>query len=492
MTAANIIDNLQPHLKRYKMKVAGIVAEFNPLHTGHERIMTYCRESLGADAIVICMSGDFVQRGEPAVIGKYERSLAAIAPTPSAENDRGAALAPARVAADLIIGLPAIGAAANAEVFARTGVNTLLATGIVTDIVFGSEGGSTKAIEDTARLLADEPPEFKTALTAGMKAGLSYPAAMARAAAACGKEASLFEQPNDLLGVLYVKALLEYEKAHGGERISFHPVRREGAGHDEAADGNMSYTSSSAIREALLHTTRTCNESIQKSAKKRITASASQFPADLEKQRAFLPSASYDALVQAASENALVFPDDLSLLLHEKLYTEQDLTVFSDIDSDLANRILKMREDFTGFTEFAEALAARNYTRARCRRALLHIALGISDEDAAALASCNYSPYIHVLAMNARGETLLSEMKKKRKTASESAAPAFLPNTGCLGNGSVPVFCALSEPAARELTGDAAIVLQKDIFASDIYHIILTEKTKKPQKSDFSRKVLRI
>lgn len=423
------------------MKVAGIVAEFNPLHTGHERIIKFCHENLGADAVVVCMSGNFVQRGEPAILDKYTRAITALGtgvPALASSGSTASGHSQARAGADLVIELPVLGATANAEVFAKTGVSTLLATGVVTDLVFGSESGDEDAIERAARLLLDEPPEFKTVLNEDLKTGLSYPAAMAKAAAACGADASIFSNPNDLLGILYVKTLME-----SGQKISFHSVKRIGADHNSTDIISENISSATAIRKHLAE------------------------GQNIENLKEFLPSASFNALSEGTGKNALVFPDDISMLLHEKLYSVPDLTIFSDIDTDLTNRILKKREDFTDFTEFAELLDTRNYTRSRLRRALLHLVLGITDEACASLRKCNYAPYIHVLAMNDIG-------------------------AGLLGKILFPVFCSLSENAVNELSEDAAACLQKDIFANDLYNIILTSKNGKPRRREASRKVLKI
>lgn len=489
------------------MKVAGIVAEFNPLHKGHERIMKYCHEELGADAVIAVMSGNFVQRGEPAIMDKYSRALTSLGhrgPAPASLESDTSGFRPARSAADLIIELPVLGATANAETFARTGVNTLLSTGIVTDLVFGSESGDEKAIESAARLLADEPPEFKAALKEGLKRGLSYPAAMAKAATACRTDSSIFNNPNDLLGILYVKSLLEYEKTHEGQKVSFHAFKREGARHDVNTSTGNEYASSSALRKAIAILYGALETALDSPEADEMN------PEELVKnERDFLkrslPASVFTSVRSAGGEGSLVFPDDISLLLHEKLYSvngpsrtsgnnpagifkNANLTTFSDIDEDLNNRILKMREDFTTFTEFAEALDTRNYTRARLRRALLHIVLGITNETAASLSRCNYAPYIHVLAMNNVGAGLLGEMKSCR----ENQAFEKKLSSQAVRSRQVPIFCALSEPATKKLSEDAIVCLQKDIFAGDLYNIILTEKTGKAQKNEFSRKVIRV
>ena len=181
------------------MKVAGIIAECNPLHEGHKYLIREARDRTGADYVVVAMSGDYVQRGAPSIL--------------SGRNRAGSLL---REGADLVIQLPLYVSCAGADYFARGGVAVLESLGVVTDLVFGSESGDLDALQSAAEMLGDEDEIFKASLRDGLRSGLSFPQARA-AASGSGVPVS----PNDLLGTEYLKALLA-----SGSSIRSHAVPR--------------------------------------------------------------------------------------------------------------------------------------------------------------------------------------------------------------------------------------------------------------------------
>ena len=134
------------------MKTAGIIAEYNPFHTGHEYQINYIKEKLRTDYVVIAMSGDFVQRGTPALFSKYVRAEMAL-----------------RSGADLVLELPVSISSASAELFARGGVQLLDGLGVTDILCFGSECGDTDALMELAKILADEPEDFRSALRRNLK-----------------------------------------------------------------------------------------------------------------------------------------------------------------------------------------------------------------------------------------------------------------------------------------------------------------------------------
>ena len=142
------------------MKIVGLIAEYNPFHNGHEYHIQKAKEVTGADTVIVVMSGNFVQRGAPAMFDKYTRAHAALLS-----------------GADLVLELPVSIATGSAEAFARGGVRLLHDTGIVTDLCFGSECGDLSSLERLAAFLAEEPPDYKLHLQDGLKQGLSFPAA---------------------------------------------------------------------------------------------------------------------------------------------------------------------------------------------------------------------------------------------------------------------------------------------------------------------------
>lgn len=150
------------------MRVAGIIAEYNPFHNGHAYHLRKAREEIGAEYVVIVLSAPFTQRGEPAIVDKWARARMALA-----------------CGADLVLELPFAYAAQSAEWFARGGVAILERTGIVTDLCFGMETSDLAPLAGIARAAANETGQFKRALKRSLREGLSFPAARAEALAGC-------------------------------------------------------------------------------------------------------------------------------------------------------------------------------------------------------------------------------------------------------------------------------------------------------------------
>jgi predicted nucleotidyltransferase len=173
-----------------EMKITGVIVEFNPLHGGHLEHLTLTRA--GCDCIVAAMSGNFVQRGEPAVYDKWARTRAAL-----------------EGGVDIVLEIPVAYACAAADYFARGAVGLLAATGVVDALSFGSECGDLTAITAGANLLATEPPIYKKELRQNLKLGMSFAAAKGRAMATCLNDSTpsgLLDAPNNGLAMEYVKA----------------------------------------------------------------------------------------------------------------------------------------------------------------------------------------------------------------------------------------------------------------------------------------------
>ena len=164
------------------MKVTGIIAECNPLHEGHKYLLQEARKVTGADYIVIAMSGDYVQRGAPAIISKEQRASALL-----------------QSGADLVLELPLYVSASGADYFARGGIALLESLGVVTDLAFGSESGDLSLLQDATRELNEDTKAFREALQSGLRKGLTFPQARAEAMTSTDLPAS----PNDLLGTEY-------------------------------------------------------------------------------------------------------------------------------------------------------------------------------------------------------------------------------------------------------------------------------------------------
>lgn len=218
------------------MKVVGIVAEYNPFHNGHRYHIEEARKCTGADFVVVVMSGDFVQRGEPAVIDKYHRTEMALSQ-----------------GADLVLELPAAFACASAEYFATGAVSLLHALGCVDTLCFGSECGHLDLLEEIADLFIQEPSEYKEYLKTALKSGYSFPAARDEALKEYFAEdlvktaqiASVLSAPNNILGIEYIKALKVL-----GSSIRPVTITRMGQGYHETTFSD-SFCSATALRRLL-------------------------------------------------------------------------------------------------------------------------------------------------------------------------------------------------------------------------------------------------
>ncbi|MBR1629478.1 MAG: nucleotidyltransferase family protein, partial [Lachnospiraceae bacterium] len=211
------------------MSVVGIIAEFNPLHNGHIEIIDYARRELGADYIVIIMSGDFTQRGTPAMITKYDRAKLALLH-----------------GADLVFEMPVVASTSSAETFAKAGIAALSATGVVTHLVFGGEDANMDVFRVAANLVSNDSMDYHKMINQYVKEGDSY--AVARQKAIAWQQrgnvtvpADFLSKPNNILGVEYVKVL-----STGAFAIEPICYPRKSSAH-----GSNTGASGSAIRNAM-------------------------------------------------------------------------------------------------------------------------------------------------------------------------------------------------------------------------------------------------
>lgn len=315
------------------MKASVIITEFNPLHRGHEYFIRQVRERSGCDFLIAVMSGDFVQRGEPALFNKYVRTEAAL-----------------HAGVDLVLELPVRSSLGNAGAFASGGVQIADDLGCIDELWFGSESGEIQEFLSLAALLADESPDFKALVSGELKKGLSYPAARAAAAErlfGCSRS-SLLEGPNNVLGLEYCTAAL---RAKAG--FSLHTLKRKGSGYNDVLPGN-GFASAAAVRNGYL--------------KGGASAVAG-----------LVPEYVFERL---SSEPGGLTADDFSQLLKYRLLQEtgESLTGYSEVTPDLARRIKNLENECVLLSSFAMKLKTRNITYTHVCRALFNILLGIKKE----------------------------------------------------------------------------------------------------------------
>lgn len=335
------------------MKAVGIVAEYNPFHFGHRYQLQTIREQCGAETpIVAVMSGDYVQRGEPAAFDKFTRAEAAVG-----------------CGVSLVLELPLPWSLSSAEGFARGGIGLLGATGVVDAISFGSESGDLSSVEKTAAAL--ETAEFSAILKEELSGGTPFAAARAAAARRLlGDAAAVLDTPNDLLAVEYMRAA-----GRLGYTFNYIPVQRIGSVHDGAG-------SASELR-AVLHRGGTMEGQIPDEA-------FEVFRRETEIGRGYI---SPEKLCTAFLSR-----------LREK--TPENFAAVPDAGEGLYFRLYEASRRGTSPEEIADLAKSRRYAHARLRRMVMCAALGIRAGDAAGIP-----PYLRVLSFDERGAALLREMK---------------------------------------------------------------------------------
>lgn len=346
------------------MKIAGIVAEYNPFHNGHAHHIerTRSREwGCGATHVVAVMSGNFVQRGQPAMLPKPYRVRAAL-----------------EGGVDLVLELPVPWAMASAEAFAFGAVSVLDALGCVDTISFGSECGQIDMLAKAADILLS--PRFSGLLRVYTDMGLSFPEARQRAVTemAGNKTASLLETANNTLGIEYLKALRRL-----GSSITPFTIHRFGAGHDEQLPvGDIA--SASAVRRLI---------------------SAGR----VENAAQFLPPCSM-AMVSKAIQSghcpAEIGRIERAILAALRVMTREQLAQLPGISEGLENRLYDAVREAGSFDELAERVKTRRYTMTRIHRIILAGFIGIK-----AGLEKQPPPYIRVLGANERGVQILRRAK---------------------------------------------------------------------------------
>lgn len=395
------------------MKTVGIIAEYNPFHNGHAYQLRKAKELTGADYCVVVMSGDFVQRGAPALADKYLRARCALAN-----------------GADLVLELPVCYAISSAEHFARSAVALLNKLGVVDSLCFGSECGDIRVLTDFAKALLEESPVFKKTLDQEIRQGHTYPqarnAALEASTPHLTSHINIMTSPNNILAIEYCKALLFWKSA-----IVPYTVKRAGASyHDNSLD--TGFCSALAIRESLRQ------------------AGASE---GLAKQ---IPAASLKLMEDAYLKSFPVFTDDFSLLVQYSLLSGEGAgyTDYPDIDRELSDRIRKLLPKYRDFRSFCDLLKSKNRTYVRISRSLLHILLGIRREDLQTYGQEGWIFYARMLGFRESAAPLLSAIKK---------------------NAEIPLLSKLAD-AEKQLAPTALSMLEKDIYASHIYQSIVRHK----------------
>lgn len=396
-------------------KAVGIIAEYNPFHKGHEYQIQQAKEKTGAEIAVILMSGDFVQRGTPAILAKHQRTAMALLG-----------------GADIVFELPSFYACGSAEYFSSGAVSIFNALNSIDFLCFGSESGEIDTCRFLGKLLADEPALYKEKLCSFLKKGLSFPVARKSALTEYLQENKLpFEKdfldtPNNILGIEYCKAL-------SAQNSSIIPItiKRTGSSYHELSLSS-DYPSASAIRRELI-SSKNVQEVFFNTLKDAQPPAVRDYLCSLSKKETFL------------TEN------DFSVLLKYELMknTPESLCAFSDMSMDLARRIYRHLNTFKNFTQFTEQLKTKELTYTRISRTLLHILLNIPSDLPAA------SPmYVRLLGFKKESSAFLRTLQN---------------------NSTIPIITKAAD-YKKLLPKEAHFSFEKDLFASNLYETVKCNK----------------
>ena len=331
------------------MKVIGIICEYNPLHLGHKKQIDQIRAAHPGSAIVCLMSGNYVQRGHPAIFDKMVRAKAAVAS-----------------GADLVLELPITAALSSAEGFAAGGVQFL--SPVCTHLCFGAETADAESLWTVAKALLT--PEFSAALKEELAKGVSFPVARQNALNKLGVNADIVSQPNNILAVEYCKAILAQ-----GNSMEIMPILRQGDYHDTLLDKEN--PSATAVRRQILS-----GKSWQN----------------------YVPECVTD-IYQEANLHSLAFGEQ-AILSKLRTMTDEEFEALPYGSEGLWRKLMHASRKYATLEEILDNVKSKRYTRTRLDRMVLCAFLGVTKDILAAPV-----PYVRALAFNDTGREVLKQFR---------------------------------------------------------------------------------
>lgn len=427
------------------MKIVGLITEYNPFHNGHEYHIQKSKEVTGADAVVVVMSGNFVQRGAPAIMPKHLRAKVAL-----------------KSGASLVLELPVCFSTGSAEYFAQGAVALLDSLGCVDSLCFGSECGDIESLTRISRVLADEPEEYRAILRSYLKDGLAFPLAREKALTDYLKDSSLtriLSSPNNTLGVEYIKALIRQKSSIRPYTI----LRKDSRYHADTLEPEGGFSSATAIRKLLLFS----GSSLRTDAD--TPYDEPKLSSVLTRLEDHVPPECVSLLERTHLTRYPVYSNDFSLLIKYQLMQESrgTLTRYADISEELANRIMKHLNDFQNFDQFCDLLKTKEVTYSRISRALLHVILGIRSSFFEQMKEDQLVHYARILGFVRKDKEILSLIKKQA---------------------SVPLIPKLSDMDTLSERGQQ--MLHLDIFASNLYESVISNKFKTPFCNEYRHPIM--
>ncbi len=412
------------------MKVLGIISEYNPLHSGHVYHIEASREKTSATHTICVMSGQFVQRGEPAIVDKWARTRMAL-----------------HAGIDLVIELPVVVSCATAEIFAFGAVRTLQQTGIVDFLSFGSEQGELGSLWRIASVLHEEPYEFTQLLKQFLNEGFSFPVSREKALNLYLRKlpANIMDQSNNILAVEYLKAL-----KHLSSSIQPVTIKRQGSTYNDEKIVS-SFSSASAIRNFISNNLALHEPTMSNN----------------------LQSSTVDTLNECFDKGrGPVFSEHFSkIIIHLLRSIEPEaLKQVPDVNEGLENRLVSYAMQTGTLKDLVEAVTTSRYPSTRIKRITTNLLWGITKTQLKKIIEDENCGYLRVLGFNNKGLELLQKMNS---------------------SASVPMIVKVSE-YRKQLSGLAKDMFEYDIRASNAYVMAFSNPSQRIGDQDFTTPMIRI
>ncbi len=392
-----------------------IIGEYNPFHNGHLYQLNKSVELIDAQYTILVMSGNFVQRGDCALIDKWKRANMAL------QNG-----------IDLVIELPVLYSISSAENFARGAIKILDSLKLVNYLSFGSECGDLNILSTFTDILSNEPPEFKILLHHELSKGLSFPKARENALLLylndIRKYSNILSLPNNTLGIEYLKALKSTNSS-----IKPITIKRQSVNYNsiEAVDG---FASSTAIRNMIYNN-------------------------DYDKLYSSLPQSAYEILIAAIRSGEYVnglHCFEKEILFKLRCMSKEEISKLPDVSEGLENSIKNASSNCNTLDELIDKIKSKRFTRTRIQRILLYALLGYTKEDMDFIYK--NIPYIRVLGFNHMGKSILSKISKSNKK--------------------LEIITSVKQYIDTCKSKKNLSLLQKDIKSTDIYTLGYTKNSK--------------
>ena len=375
------------------MKILGLIVEYNPFHNGHLYHLKKSLEITNSTHSIAVMSGNFLQRGEPALFDKYKRAEMAVSN-----------------GVDLVVELPTLYACQSAEIFAHGAITLLNSLNCIDSICFGSEHGDIDLLVEISKILINEPDKFKTLLKRNLDEGILFALARSKALSEYmlnhtnlniyeNKLNDVLSTPNNILGIEYIKSLLKHKST-----IRPYSITRIQADYNsETIESNI--CSATAIRKTLKEYNT------------------------LDSISNVVPIKTFELISKSIDNNFNPMFDEYYFDTIRELVI-RDLNILNsyfDVNEGIENKIYKSVFSCKNIFELQQSIKSKRYTLTKVKRILNNILLGITKDDMNTVKNIMKLPYVRILAFNDKGREYLHNMRKKEVAIASRFAKVPLP-----------------------------------------------------------------